>query len=324
MGNGEIRYGISFLHREWAATHPAGRRRLLDSCASAGAGHVVVADHVSFRGGDGFDGLVSAGSVLAAHDTLGAYVSVYLLALRHPVPVARQLATLAELHPGRLVLGVGVGGDDRAEVIACGVDPRTRGRRTDEALAVLRRLLAGEEVTVSGEFFELAGVRVLPAAAPAIPLVVGGRSEAALRRAGRLGDGWLAIWVSPQRFAAAVARVAEHAAAAGREEVRWQHGIAIWCGVGDSRAEARRHLAADMEALYGAPFETFERWCPYGTPDEVATAVAAYLDAGCTTVNLVPRAGDPAAAVAGAAEVLNRLRSRDAPAPDPHMEVSQL
>src|SRR5207245_11285741 len=138
MGNGGIRYGISFLHREWAATHPAGRRRLLDSCASAGAGHVVVADHVSFRGGDGFDGLVSAGSVLAAHDTLGAYVSVYLLALRHPVPVARQLATLAELHPGRLVLGVGVGGDDRAEVIACGVDPRTRGRRTDEALAVLR------------------------------------------------------------------------------------------------------------------------------------------------------------------------------------------
>ena len=71
-------------------------------------------------------------------------------------------------------------------------------------------------------------------------------------------------------------------------------------------------------------FETFERWCPYGTPDEVATAVAAYLDAGCTTVNLVPRAGDPAAAVAGAAEVLNRLRSRGVPAPDPHMEVSQL
>jgi alkanesulfonate monooxygenase SsuD/methylene tetrahydromethanopterin reductase-like flavin-dependent oxidoreductase (luciferase family) len=324
MSKGPLRFGISFLHPEWAALTPAGRRELLAGCAAAGADHVVVADHVSFHGGDGFDGLISAASVLGAHDTLGAYVSVYLLALRHPVPVARQLATLAELHPGRLILGIGVGGDDRAEVAACGVDPGTRGRRTDEALVLLRSLLAGEEVSLDGEFFTLSGVRVLPAPRPPIPLVVGGRSAAALRRAARLGDGWLAIWVSPQRFAGAIAEIGEHAARCGRESVRWQHGIAVWCGLGDSRATARGHVAADMQRLYGSPFEAFERWCPHGDPDEVALAIDAYVDAGATTVNLIPRAGDPAAAVAGAAEVIARLRQRHERTSDTAMEVSQL
>ena len=308
MSKGTVRFGITFLHHEWAAATAAQRRRLLDEVASAGVDHLVVADHVSFRGGGGSDGLVSAASVLAAHDTLGVDVAVYLLALRHPVPVARQLATLAELAPGRLALGVGLGGEDRAEMEACGVDPRTRGRRTDEALGILRRLLVGEAVTFAGEFFELSDVRVLPTPDPPIPLVVGGRSAAALRRAGRLGDGWLGIWVSPERFAQAVAEVDEHAAAADRGTVRWQHGMSVWCGLGASRVQARGHLSAAMQELYGAPFDAFERWCPCGTPEEVAGFVAPYLQAGCSTLNLVPQAGDPAAAVAGVAEVLSLLR----------------
>jgi alkanesulfonate monooxygenase SsuD/methylene tetrahydromethanopterin reductase-like flavin-dependent oxidoreductase (luciferase family) len=315
MSKGQMRFGITILQHQWAAATPAERRRLLDEISSAGVDHLVVADHVSFRGGGGSDGLVSAASILSAHDSLGVDVAVYLLALRHPVPVARQLATLAELAPGRLVLGVGLGGEDRAEMEACGVDPRTRGRRTDEALAILRRLLAGEEVTVSGEFFELSGVRVLPTPDPPIPLVVGGRSAAALRRAGRLGDGWLGIWVSPERFAQAVAEVGEHAAAADRGTVRWQHGMSVWCGLGTSRAEARRPLSAAMETMYGTPFDAFERWCPYGTPEEVAGFVAPYLQAGCSTLNLVPQAGDPAAAVAGVADVLSLLRLSTAATP---------
>ena len=64
---------------------------------------------------------------------------MYLLPLRHPVLVARQLADIERLAPGRLVLGVGVGGEDRHEVAICGVDPATRGARMDECLAVLRR-----------------------------------------------------------------------------------------------------------------------------------------------------------------------------------------
>jgi len=107
------------------------------------------------------------------------------------VLVARQLADFAGLAPGRLVLGVGVGGEDRHEVSVCGVDPATRGRRMDECLAIVRQLLDGNAVSYHGAFFDLDEAVVAPASAVPIPIVVGGRSDTAVRRAGRLGDGWL-------------------------------------------------------------------------------------------------------------------------------------
>jgi alkanesulfonate monooxygenase SsuD/methylene tetrahydromethanopterin reductase-like flavin-dependent oxidoreductase (luciferase family) len=123
------------------------------------------------------------------------------------VAVARQLASIAELAPGRLTFGVGIGGEDRHEIRVCGVDPRTRGRRMDECLQILRALASGGPVTFEGEFFSLNDALVIPTPSPPIPLVVGGRSEAAVRRAGRLGDGWLGIWVSPKRFATVVDQI---------------------------------------------------------------------------------------------------------------------
>jgi alkanesulfonate monooxygenase SsuD/methylene tetrahydromethanopterin reductase-like flavin-dependent oxidoreductase (luciferase family) len=90
-----------------------------------------------------------------AHPRLPVHLAVYQLAMRHPVLVARQLSSFSELAPGRLVLGVGIGGEDRHEVAICGVDPATRGRRTNESLAILRRLLAGERVTHHGGHFDL-------------------------------------------------------------------------------------------------------------------------------------------------------------------------
>ena len=87
---------------------------------------------MSFFVGAGSDGLITATSLLAAQAELPVYVGLYLLPLRHPVPVARQLATIAQLAPGRLTLGVGIGGEDPHEIEICGVDPKTRGRRMDE------------------------------------------------------------------------------------------------------------------------------------------------------------------------------------------------
>jgi len=113
--------------------------------------------------------------------------------------IDRQVASLAALAPGRLVFGVGLGGEDPAELRACGIDPATRGRRMDEALAVLRPLLTGNQVTMRGAFFDLDQVRIAPAPEPRVPIVIGGRSDAALRRVARHGDGWLGLWVSPGR-----------------------------------------------------------------------------------------------------------------------------
>ncbi len=104
---------------------------MVNLVADAGIDHMFFADHVSFRIGHGHDGMVISAALANLHPTLGIYLGVYLLALRHPVPVARQLANLAEMAPGRISFGIGVCGDDRHEVEVCGVDPRTRGKRTD-------------------------------------------------------------------------------------------------------------------------------------------------------------------------------------------------
>ncbi len=281
----------------------------LAAVASAGLDHVVTADHVSFRVGAGRDGLIDAAGLLAASD-LPVYVGLYLLALRHPVLVARQLSTLAESAPGRLVLGVGVGGEDRHEVEVCGVDPRTRGRRMDECLSVLRSLLTGEPVTHRGRFFDVDQALILPAPSRPVPLVVGGRSDAALSRAARLGDGWLGIWVSPRRYAEAVGRIADLAGEAGRGEVVWRHGLNVWCGLDDDRERARRMLAAGMTAMYGLPFEAFERWSPSGSAEDVAAFLAPYVDAGVRDLNLICPGPDRAAVLARVAEVRRLLLDR--------------
>jgi alkanesulfonate monooxygenase SsuD/methylene tetrahydromethanopterin reductase-like flavin-dependent oxidoreductase (luciferase family) len=284
------------------------RRRRLAAMADAGLDHVGLGDHVSFFVGAGHDALVGAGSFLSLHDELPAYIGVYLLPLRHPVPVARQLATLAEIAPGRLTLGVGIGGEDRHEVEVCGVDPKTRGRRMDECLTVVRALLTGEPVTFHGEFFDLEDALIVPAPDPPIPIVVGGRSEAAVLRAARHGDGWIGIWVSPRRYASAVEQIREAAAEAGRDGVAWEHGLNVWCGLASSRDEARGLLAAGMEDFYRIPFSSFERYSPWGEPADVAEFLAGYVEAGCGAINLIPCAPDWETAVEGCAEVRRVLQ----------------
>lgn len=291
----------------------AALARFAAQAETAGIDRVCVGDHVTFKGGRGFDGLLNATAVAMASRRITVQTAVYLLPLRHPVPVGRQVASLAALAPGRLSFGVGIGGEDPAELRACGIDPATRGRRMDEALSVLRPLLAGAEVTMSGDFFSLDRVRVRPAPAPPVPIVIGGRSDAALRRVARHGDGWLGLWVSPRRYADATARISRYACDAGRAVGRWQHGMHMWCAFGTSAGAARSRLAAVMEDFYQTPFGKFERYCLCGTPDEIAASLRPYADAGCRSFNLIPVGDSEELAIEGTSAVrriLRRERSR--------------
>jgi alkanesulfonate monooxygenase SsuD/methylene tetrahydromethanopterin reductase-like flavin-dependent oxidoreductase (luciferase family) len=281
----------------------------LRAIADAGLDYVMVGDHISFRGGRGTDGLIAAAVYAALEPRLTTYLSVYLLPLRHPVPVARQLSTLATYAPGRVVFGVGVGGEDRHEVEICGVDPATRGRRMDESLEVLRGLLSGKPVTFHGTFVDVEEAQIVPAPSVPIPFIVGGRSDAAIRRAGRLAEGWLGIWCSTRRFAAAVEMALEEAARVGRDSITWQHGMQVWCGVGKDREAGREQVSAAMERMYRLPFGSFERYVPFGTPAEIAEMLQGYVEIGCRSFNLVPCAADPAEAIAGAGEI-RRLLNR--------------
>ena len=285
----------------------AALRSFVRQADDAGIDRLCVGDHVTFKGGQGFDGLQNATAVAVLSDRVVVQTAVYLLPLRHPVPVARQLATLATLAPGRISFGVGVGGDDPDEFRACGLDPASRGRRMDEALAILRSLLAGDAVTSRGPHYPLEDVRVLPAPPVAVPLLVGGRSEAAVRRTARSGDGWLGLWVSPRRFAEAVGQIAALAADAGREVTTWHHGMHVWCGIGENRTAARARLAGEMESLYRVDFAKFEKYSPYGSPADIAESLAPYVRAGSREVNLIMTAPRPADAIEAAREVRELL-----------------
>jgi alkanesulfonate monooxygenase SsuD/methylene tetrahydromethanopterin reductase-like flavin-dependent oxidoreductase (luciferase family) len=234
---------------------------------------------------------------------------VYLLPLRHPVAVARQVSSLAQLAPGRFVFGVGMGGDDPHELEVCGVDPRTRGRRMDECLTVVRDLLAGGTVDFDGDVLSVHGARVSPLPPERVPIVIGGRSHAALRRAARFGDGWLGVFVEPERWSSSRARVEAVAAELGRAPGEWRHGLAVWVGFGDSRADAAARLGPAMEELYRRPFGDFAAYAPHGTPDDVAEALAPYAATGCGTFNLIPVAADDVTAVEGCARVRELLGS---------------
>ena len=290
-----------------ANASPEQLRTVVTRAADAGVDHVCVGDHVSFFVGAGSDGLVTATALLAAQDRVPVYVGLYLLPLRHPVPVARQLATIGQLAPGRLTFGVGIGGEDPHEVEICGVDPKTRGRRMDESLQVLRRLLDGKPVTFQGEFFSLTDAHIAPAPSPPIPLIVGGRSEAAVRRAATLGDGWLGIWVSPQRFATVRDQIGDQATRAGRDPARFKHALNIWCGLAAKRETARESLATQMQDFYQMPFEPFERYSPYGTPEQVAEFLSPYIEAGCSAFNVIPCAPAVEAGIAAVGDLRKLL-----------------
>jgi alkanesulfonate monooxygenase SsuD/methylene tetrahydromethanopterin reductase-like flavin-dependent oxidoreductase (luciferase family) len=113
--------GIS-VHDSLMVADPARRRALLSLIEQVGLDYVCVGDHVSFHDGTGFDGLTAATAALCGGG-LPVLVGVYLLALRHPMLTARQLASISQLAPGRLTLGVGVAGEDRSEVANSGGRP---------------------------------------------------------------------------------------------------------------------------------------------------------------------------------------------------------
>jgi alkanesulfonate monooxygenase SsuD/methylene tetrahydromethanopterin reductase-like flavin-dependent oxidoreductase (luciferase family) len=282
-------------------------RRLIARAESAPLDQVAVGDHVSFRSGAGADGLLAASTVLGVSERLSTNTAVYLLPLRHPVLVARQLADISIRAPGRLIFGVGIGGEDQHEVQVCGVDPRSRGRWMDECIRAVRALLSGQPVDFEGEFVTLAQAQIIPAVAETIPFVIGGRSEAAIHRAGWLGDGWFGIWMSAGRYQQAIAQMQEAAQDAGRQMSRWTNALNVWCGVDGSSDRARIHVARAMEAFYGLPYERFEKWSPAGPPQQLADFLMPYVAAGCSVFNLIINGRSADAEIEAAAEIRQRV-----------------
>jgi alkanesulfonate monooxygenase SsuD/methylene tetrahydromethanopterin reductase-like flavin-dependent oxidoreductase (luciferase family) len=284
-----------------------GAWRLIEAAARA--------EELGFDSGWAGDHLQYHAPVLEPYGALAAVAArtrsmrlgfgVMLLALRSPVWVAKQLATLDALAPGRVVLGVGTGGENPAEFEAAGVPLRERGRRVDEALEIVGRLLEGGPVDHPGPLLPLRSPGLEPVPGRRLPLVVGGRSEAAQARAARVADAWLAVWLSPQRVAEGRERIAGLAAAAGRPAP--QTLLMVFVNVTGDRARARAEVDALTRGQYGLPLERLERWCLIGDAATVAEGLAAHRAAGADGFVLHPASPDPVAQLEPLAAVRSLL-----------------
>ena len=226
---------------------------------------------------------LSAAAAVTRQLTLG--FSVMLLGLRPPAWAAKQIQSLYTLSGGRLVLGVGVGGEYPEEFEAAGVAVGQRGRRVDETLAVLPDLLLGRRVDYDGETVAVHANPLAPAVPELPPILIGGRGEAALRRTVRFGDGWLPMWLSPDALLERGARLRELAAESGRPEPSTT--LLILVHVDEDLERSRREAAEHLEKQYRLPLHVVERWAALGPPALVAEKLQSYLDVGVSELILM-------------------------------------
>ncbi|MDP6567405.1 MAG: LLM class flavin-dependent oxidoreductase [Alphaproteobacteria bacterium] len=283
-----MRFGIQTMHRRtepaegpWLPEAEDGRA-LVEMIDGLGYDSLWLGDHLSFAIPI-LDPLIQLAQAAAYSDRLLLGVGVYLLPLRHPGPVAKQVATLDHLSGGRLIFGVGVGGEFKTDYAVAGVPLAERGARLSEAIAVLRKLWSGKPVAHEGRFFGFSELTMSPPARQSggPPIWCGGRSEAALRRAGVMADGWISYVVTPEMFQQSLDRIRGEAEAAGREAGPFGTGHLLFACVDDSYETALDKATETLSVRYAMDFrEAARKYCALGRPEDVAERLVEFHGAG--------------------------------------------
>lgn len=290
-----LRIGMQTIHRR---TEPATEAwhphidelvELVELVDRSGYDSLWVGDHVSFAVPI-LDPLLQLAQAAVASRRLTLGTGVYLLPLRHPAPVAKQVSTLDHLTEGRLIFGVGVGGEFPKEYELCGVPHNERGARLAEGVAVLRKLWTGEKVSHDGRFygpFTDISMRPPPRQRGGPPLWFAGRKDAALRRIGRIGDGYLSYVVTPDMYRAALVTIADAAAEAGRDLPTFGTGHLLFARLDDTYEKALDHASETLSVRYAMDFrKPAMRYCALGTPQQVAERIREFHAAGVRHVVL--------------------------------------
>jgi alkanesulfonate monooxygenase SsuD/methylene tetrahydromethanopterin reductase-like flavin-dependent oxidoreductase (luciferase family) len=192
-----------------------------------------------------------------------------------------------------VVLGVGVG-SHAGEYEQSGVDYHRRGQLLDDGITELRRSWATGRGVMAGDIREAGAGRYLQLPEPAaVPVWVGGSSEAALRRAAGLADGWMPLFLNPTEYRQAVARLAKEVERAGRDADEVVPSMVLFVSIDDDATVGRRRGTEWMSSLYGIPAKAFDRHLVSGSADEVAGVVATYRNAGAEHVAVYVTADQP-------------------------------
>lgn len=237
------------------------------------------------------EALIALARLSAVTERVLIGTSILLLPLYAPAIIAKQVADLDRASGGRVILGIGVGGEYPEEFRACGVTLGERGQRTNEAIPLLRRLWSGEEISHDGTYYSMTEVKIHPAPAQqgGPPIVVAGRKEPAMRRAALLGDGWMPYLYSPRRYASSVARIQQIADDAGRDLGQFGWYAFIFVNIDRDGRRARQEAAAMMGGTYDQDFGPLvDNVAAAGTPDEVVEKVGQYVAAGARHLIFLP------------------------------------
>lgn len=240
------------------------------------------------------DAVTALAACAGVTGTVDLGLSVMLLGMRPAAWTAKQLATLQHLSGNRLKLGVGIGGEFPQEYEAAGVPIKERGRLLDAALEQLPALLRGE------------GAGLEPSA-PMPPLVVGGRSDVAMRRAVRFGDAWLPMWISPDTLSQRLELLRELADQQRREPP--STALLMLVRVDSDRERGAAQADGHLRGQYGMALERVRRWTGLGAAQEIAEFIDRYVEVGVQEFVLMPLGPDQLSQLEGLADVLGRIPS---------------
>jgi len=282
----KVRIGISLGDGAVDAGSPDGVLEFIDDCERWNIDSVWVSDRIAAPRPT-LDPIVFMAYLTSRMRNMKFGTSALVLPTRNPVVLAKQLATLDYLCKGRLLLVVGIGGDDSRDFDAVGVRKEERGKRGDEAITLMKKLWEEENVNFEGQFYSVRDLTVLPRPCQkgGPPVWVGGRSKAAFRRAGRLADGRLASSVTPREVAAGIEAICAHAAEVGREIPEDHYGTLVpFCFA----ANADEALKIAGQSIRRRQNISPSEYSALGTPEQVQLKLREYVEAGATKFVMRP------------------------------------
>ena len=298
MAGPKITFGVTLsLDDYWDVPEFARRAEAM------GYGRVTMGEHL-MDGNPPRPTLLNLPAIAAAAGatkTIRVMTGIVIAPLYDPVILAKMVASVDRVSGGRLDFGIGISGQrgTKIEFDAVGVNVRTRGKRTDEMLQVMKRLWTEEHVSHHGDFFDFDDVTLLPfpSQKPYPPIWVSGRSDAAMRRAGVMGDGWYPYLFTVRRIKASIEMVRQFAAEAGRDLNGFHWGLNQPTAISADASEAMALAVSNVGERYVTAERSAESiaqaLCIAGTPQDCITAVEDRIAAGVEHINLGFLASDP-------------------------------
>ena len=276
-----IKIGVGFGGWPFPSDDPEHLWKYVDTCEELDLDSIWMSDRIVSPLMN-MEPVVALSFAAARTKNLKFGTSVLALPLRNPTILAKELATLDFLSGGRSLPAVGLGTEDANEYEACGTTRRRRVSRTEEAIEVMRLLWREDNVTFHGQHFTLNNVTVRPK--PVFPpngmppIWIGGRSEPALRRTARLGDGWLVSQATPEEVKDGVDKISTWAVEYGNDIEEDHYGVLTSFFIDDNADEAERiatpYMLRRREDIHWREFSSF------GKPEVIRELIDEYIEAG--------------------------------------------